>query len=66
MAKTLTSSRLSDDALTLIAELKTEIGVGQGAVLEIAVRDLAEKKFGKERVKAILKVAKDKREKPKE
>jgi hypothetical protein len=36
-----TSFRLSDEALTLIRELSTSLGVSQAAIIEMAVRKLA-------------------------
>jgi len=37
------SFRLSDDALRLIAAIANKLGIGRTAVLEMAIRKLAEK-----------------------
>lgn len=44
MRKYPTSIRISGDAKKLLIALAEELGVAQAAVIEIAVRDLAERK----------------------
>jgi predicted transcriptional regulator len=44
MKKNPTSFRLSDEALRLLAKVAENLGIAQSGALELAIRDLADKR----------------------